>query len=228
MVEVPRLPLREFFKLFKPTYVLGTTYTVSLAFFEGLVYPEISRENLRRCLILCDKTGFQRATVESSALRSAGREYMAACAPVRHSFHPKVWIMIGDGKAAVLAGSGNLTQSGFMDNAELFDVVQLNAGGPHRTVAEDTAAFVKGLQSLWTEVDARRLLSIEALDDMRNALEALANRMPADGDPSLRLLTNFGGPLAEQFTDYFHGGTLQIASPYFGGSTEGVELLRDE
>ena len=81
MAEVPQIPLKEFLKLFAPTYVLGTTYTISLAFFEALVFPEISRKNLRRCLILCDKVGFQRATVESSALRSAGREYMAICAP---------------------------------------------------------------------------------------------------------------------------------------------------
>lgn len=113
MADVPQLALKEFFKVFAPTHVLGTTYTVSLAFFEGLIFPEIKRTNLRRCLLLCDKVGFRRATVESSALRSVGREYMAVCAPTRYSFHPKVWLMIGDGKAAILVGSGNLTQSGF-------------------------------------------------------------------------------------------------------------------
>lgn len=81
MADVPQIALKEFFKLFAPTYVLGTTYTLSLAFFERLVYPEIKRSQLRRFLIRCDNLGFQRATIESSALRSVGREYMATCAP---------------------------------------------------------------------------------------------------------------------------------------------------
>ena len=165
MADVPQLPLKEFFKLFAPTYVLGTTYTISLAFFEGLVFPEIKRANLERCLILCDKIGFRRATVEASALKSAGREYMAVCAPSRHSFHPKVWLMIGDGRAAVLVGSGNLTQSGFMDNAELFDVVEFEVGGRCRTVAEDVVRFLAGLRALWNGVDSRRLLAIEAIEE---------------------------------------------------------------
>src|SRR5580700_626627 len=134
MAAVPQLPLSEFFRTFSPTYVLGTTYTVSLAFFEGLVFPEINRNQLRRCLLLCDRVGFQRALVEASALRLVGREYMAVCAPTPHSFHPKIWLLIGEDEAALLVGSGNLTQSGFMTNLELFDAVRLTKDGPHGTL----------------------------------------------------------------------------------------------
>jgi hypothetical protein len=130
MATVPRLPLSEFFRTFSPTYVLGTTYTISLAFFEGLVFPEIDRTQLRQCLLVCDRVGFQRALVEARALRAVGREYMAVCAPTPHSFHPKVWLMIGEKEAALLVGSGNLTQSGFMTNLELFDAVLLD----HRAI----------------------------------------------------------------------------------------------
>ena len=228
MADVPQLPLKEFFKLFAPTYVLGTTYTVSLAFFEGLIYPEIKRTHLRRCLLLCDKLGFQRATVESSALRAVGREYMAVCAPTRHSFHPKVWLMIGDGKAALLVGSGNLTQSGFMNNCELFDVVEFEEKGPHKAVATDVIAFLTGLRSLWSGVDSHRLLAIETLDEMQRQLEHLADRMPDEADPSFRFLSNFSAPLVEQFGEFFVGGTLHVAAPYFGGATDGVELLQSE
>lgn len=228
MADVPQLPLKDFFKLFAPTYVLGTTYTVSLAFFEGLIYPEIKRTHLRRCLLLCDKLGFQRATLESSALRAVGREYMAVCAPTRHSFHPKVWLMIGDGKAALLVGSGNLTQSGFMDNCELFDVVELEEKGPHKAVATDVVTFLTGLRSLWSGVDSRRLLAIETLDEMRRHLQHLADRMPNEADSSVRFLSNFSAPLVEQFGEFFVGGELHVAAPYFGGATDGVHLLQSE
>jgi hypothetical protein len=94
MSDIPCTPLSEFFRVLAPTYVLGTTYTISLAFFEGLVFPAIRRANLRRCLLLCDRIGFHRAFIEATALRSVSREYMTACAPARHSFHPKVWLSL--------------------------------------------------------------------------------------------------------------------------------------
>lgn len=228
MADVPQLPLKEFFKLFAPTYVLGTTYTASLAFFEGVVFPEIKRAQLRRCLILCDKVGFQRATVEASALRSVGRDYMAVCPPIRHAFHPKVWLLLGEGKAAVLVGSGNLTQSGFMDNAEIFEVMQFSEDGPHRAVVEDLVRFVAGLRSMWTGPDSRRLLAVEVLEEMRRELNALAVRMPDDPSPEVRFLSNFERPLVDQLGDVFLGGTLRVAAPYFGGSTAGVKLLQDK
>jgi len=228
MADVPQIPLKEFFKLFAPTHVLGTTYTISLAFFEGLIYPEIKRTNLRRCLLLCDKLGFHRATVESSALRSVGREYMAICAPTQHSFHPKVWLMIGDGKAALLVGSGNLTQSGFMDNNELFDVVEFKEGGPFQTVAKDVASFLAGLRALWPGVDARRLLAIETLEEMQRELEDLARKMPDETDSDVRFLSNFNSPLVEQFGDFFLGGSIRVAAPYFGGGTNGLQILQEQ
>jgi hypothetical protein len=102
-------------------------------FFEGLVFREIDQSLLQRCLLLCDRVGFRRALVEASALRFVGREYMAVCAPTPHSFHPKVWLLISEDEAALLVGSGNLAQSGFMTNQELFDAVRLGKGGPRRT-----------------------------------------------------------------------------------------------
>lgn len=228
MADVPQLPLKEFFKLFAPTYILGTTYTISLAFFEGLVFPEIKRDNLRSCLVLCDKLGFQRATVELSALRSVGREYMAICVPAQHSFHPKVWLMIGKGKAALLVGSGNLTQSGFMDNDELFDVVELIEGGPSQNIAKDIVSFLTGLRSFWPGVSPRRFLAIEILDEMQLAIEGLAGNMPNEEDPDVRFLSNFNGPLVAQFRNYFFGGTIRVAAPYFGGGTGGIRILQEK
>jgi hypothetical protein len=47
--------LSEFFKsVKKPKYILGTTYTLSLAFFESVVFPHIDRSRLRSCILVCD------------------------------------------------------------------------------------------------------------------------------------------------------------------------------
>lgn len=222
----PPTPLSEFFRLFKPTYVLGTTYTLSLAFFESQVWPLIDRSALRYCLILADSHGFRSSLVEATALRGVGRDYLAACVPVTGTaaFHPKVWVLVAEDAMAVLAGSGNLTRSGFLDNAELFDAVHLRAGGPHRAVAEGVLAFLDGLRGHWPGGGEGRLVT-ETVTQVRSAVAAVAATMPVDPNPTVRFLSSYQGPLVEQLAGPLGGGTLYAAAPYFGGSTAGVEDL---
>jgi hypothetical protein len=152
---------------------------------------------------------------------------MAVCMPCTGSFHPKVWVLVEEDKAALLVGSGNLTQSGFMGNVELFDGLLLEEGGPNRAVAEDLSNFLSGLRSLWAGTGDERLLAVETLSEMQEATNALARRMPEDPSPTLRFLSNFEGPLVRQFSEFFDpGGTLHVAAPYFGGSPAGVSTLR--
>lgn len=64
----------------KPKYILGTTYTLSLAFFESIVFPCLERTSLKSCLIIADSFGYGRALEEAPALQGAGQDYMvAAC-----------------------------------------------------------------------------------------------------------------------------------------------------
>ena len=70
----------------KPRYVLGTTYTLSLAFFESVVFPFIDRSNLKSCLILCDMDGFQRALTEAAALQSTAQDYIGPSIPRSGAF----------------------------------------------------------------------------------------------------------------------------------------------
>jgi hypothetical protein len=209
---------------------LGTTYTVSLAFFEGLVLPEISRERLRRCLILCDPIGFQQSLMEASALRGAGRDYMAVSVPAQHAFHPKVWLMVSPEEVALLVGSGNLTQCGFMTNAELFDGVFLSANRSNLVLVADILRFLDGLQTFWESEDRAELLVVESLREIRNAVAQFGTSTAAASHEhtDVRFITSFGGHLVEQVRDYFEGGTLRVAAPYFGGSVSGLRTLKEK
>lgn len=83
-IEISSIKLSEFFKLFKPTHILGTTYTISLMFFGSVIWPIINKSKLERCLLICDKTGFKRSAFEVIGLREAGINYMVV--PATHSF----------------------------------------------------------------------------------------------------------------------------------------------
>lgn len=228
VAKIPRAKLSTFFRCFEPEYILGTTYTVSLAFFESVVFPKIDRRELRKCLVLCDQVGFQRSIVEATALRSAAREYIVATAPAQHRFHPKCWLMLRSTELALLVGSGNLTQSGFVDNVELFDAVVLKTDGPGRPFVDQIRAFVVGLRGLWKNTVAS-VLATETLDEITAALTKFAATVTEDGnDGSVQFLSSFDGPFPVQVRAIAGRATkVAAAAPYFGGSIAGASYLRD-
>jgi hypothetical protein len=230
MASIPKLKLSEFFRYLKPTHVLGTTYKVSLVFFEGLVLPQINQERLHRCLILCDPVGFQQSLMEASALRRVTSDYMAVCVPASHAFHAKVWLMVNPEEVALLVGSGNLTQNGFMTNAELFDGVYLSENGTNQILITDILRFLDGLRSFWEGQERADLLVLETLREVRDAVAqfGLSTAAAPQVYSDARFLTTFGGALLEQLRAYFEGGTLRVAAPYFGGSVSGVRSLQAE
>jgi hypothetical protein len=116
-----------------------------------------------------------------------------------------------------------------MDNAELFDTVILRKGGHHRKVLGDIIIFLSGLRGLWPEQEAERLLPVQTLREMEEALMGFAPEMPEEQDSELRFLTSFHGPLCLQFQGYFaEAGTLHVAAPYFGCSTAGLASLKSQ
>lgn len=226
MATIPRIGLERFFRLFAPEYVLGTTYTVSPAFFEAVVLPCIDRSQLRKCLVLCDQVGFRRATSEASALRAASREYILAVAPTERAFHPKLWLMLRPGQLAILVGSGNLTHPGFVDNTELFEAVEVRAGGTGRSLVESASRFVAGLKGLWGDTPRRSLLVVDTLVEIEEQISEIAGTLSDEPLGGVRLLTSFDGPFLDAFRAIGRAGDLYIVSPYFGGSVAGIVAIQ--
>ena len=209
----------------KPKYVLGTTYTLSLAFFESVVFPFIDRSKLKSCLILCDAVGYQRALTEAAALQGAAQDYIVVPAPVSGSFHPKVWLIVGEGEAALLVGSGNLTQAGFMTNAELFDLIHLTAReAPPAELLASIRSFIKGLAAMWPPEDAEHLLCVETLLQIEQALSEFHPATSPDATAP-RFLHSLQGPLIQQMPPAPGARDLYVAAPFFGNSLQGLNLL---
>ena len=224
MKIIESVELRDVLKLVaKPRYILGTTYTLSLAFFESAIFPEFKREQLKSCLIICDSLGYHNALTESAALQGAAQDYMVVRAPIPGSFHPKVWLVVGETEAVLLTGSGNLTQAGFMTNAELFDALHFTADNPPSVeLLADVRSFVTGLAGMWRSEDHHELLCVETLTQIEQALAAVpvaANHEPG----AIRFLHSFQGTLIEQMPAAADVKELYIAAPYFG--LNGVDVI---
>lgn len=222
-----KVKLSSFFSSLKPKYLLGTTYTLSLTFFESVVWPTIPKGNLDNCLILCDHLGYRRAMSEAGTLRDIGARYFVVPISAQGKFHPKVWIAANDEKVCLLVGSGNLTQSGFIDNVELFWMTQFDRKEPAGIITEDVRLFLGSLEAL---IDN----GIPSSDLAQGLIRSIRGLIPNwDGTNSLpRLLTSFHQDpetgkhnLPKEMQPYGAGGRLYIASPYFGGNLSGYELL---
>jgi hypothetical protein len=226
MQAIESVKLREVLKLVsKPRYILGTTYTLSLAFFESAIFQEFSRERLKSCLIISDSLGYHNALTEAAALQGAAQDYMVVRAPISGSFHPKVWLVVGDTEAALLTGSGNLTQAGFMTNAELFDALHFTPDNPPTAeLLADLRSFITGLAGMWRPEDHQELLCVETLTQIEQVLASLP--VATTHEPNgVRFLHSFQGPLLEQMPAALDAKDLYVAAPYFGDSLEGVGLL---
>jgi len=222
-----KIKLKEFFASLKPKYLLGTTYTISLTFLESVIWPTIPKNNLDNCLILCDNLGYRRAMSEAGALHDIGARYFVLPVTADGAFHPKVWIAANEETVALLVGSGNLTQSGFMDNVELFWSTKFDLQQPSGVICEDLRIFLDGLVSL---IDPNLPASSLAKNHIQN-IQAL---LPAwDNNFSLpRFFSSFQysgkqQSLPKEISSYGTTGKLYVASPYFGGNLEGYRLLLD-
>lgn len=221
-----KVKLSEFFKSLKPKYLLGTTYTLSLTFFESVVWPTIPKGNLDNCLILCDILGYRRAMSEAGTLRDIGARYFVVPIAAKGKFHPKVWIAANDEKIALLVGSGNLTQSGFINNVELFWTTQFDRHQVAGAISEDIRDFLSGLKSL---VD----LNLPSNYLARNLIQSLHDLIPDwDGDSSCpRLFSSFQYSSAQkslptEISQYGTKGNLYVASPILEGISKDTNCLK--
>lgn len=208
----------------KPTHILGTTYTLSLAFFESEIFPIFNKSNLKSCTIIADRKGYFNSLREGSALLEAGEGYLITSVPNSiRTFHPKVWLVVSEDELLLLVGSGNLTQSGFMTNAEVFDEYYCTKDTGSSEIISDILGFLSGLESMWEDSDGKRILCVEFLKEIKESVEVFANLKSSSAD--MRFLHTFDGPLLDQLPELSDPVRLYISSPFFGRSSKGIELF---
>lgn len=106
---------------------LITTFNAHLPFYEELVLRKLVGAGCRHNVVIMDKKQCAASwSNESSRPRLAGQAYTLLPIGVPGAFHPKICILVGPKKAAVLIGSHNLTLSGFGYNHEITNFVEID------------------------------------------------------------------------------------------------------
>lgn len=225
MSVIHKRKLSAFFKSFPPRFLLGTTYTASPVFFETSILTKIDRKNLEGAVVLCDKKGFQMSAQEVGALRAASSSYSLIYPSHSGAFHPKVWIMATDDRVAVLCGSGNMTQSGFMDNVELFDSFELLKDGSEQQLAGELLTFVQGLLEMWDVNIRSERPGLKVIQSLITLINKIKDSNTPNNNRTVSFLSSFAGEFPSQLAEKIDCQELKIASPYFGGKLKGVTQL---
>jgi hypothetical protein len=200
--------------------VAFTTYSLSLAFFEGVILDRLIRGGARHASILSDPEGI-RAALQEQGARGAGRDYeLEPVACIRGVFHPKLSVFAAQEDCHLVLGSGNLTFGGWGGNFEQFEHL-------HPSFAADAFDDAADFFEFLAISDEVRIGSADKLQPIADELRRAAVGRNRDG--GVRILSSLVGPLIDQIVDLASelGGAqgLAVVSPYFDAKGKGVELL---
>lgn len=131
---------------------LITTFNATLPFYEEVVLRKLVGAGCRHNVVLMDQRQCAAAwDSEASRPRLAGYGYTLLPIGVSGAFHPKVCILVGPKKAAILIGSHNLTLSGFGYNREISNWIDIN--GAKDTEGASILRAVWGMVREWIELE---------------------------------------------------------------------------
>jgi hypothetical protein len=194
--------------------VLLLSFNANLGFFERFA---LAAARARQALVtVVGDAGF--VSADPMLVRYAGTTYLDGRALCRRggAFHPKLVAVTGERSATVAVGSGNLTLSGWHENAELWTVLRGDADGAPTTLRQ-LATWLRGLPQ-----QVRFSAGVEAaLGRVADALD----RLPAS-DPGPQLVSSLERPILDQLP----GGlvdTLTVATPFLDQHAHAIDALAD-
>jgi hypothetical protein len=194
--------------------VLVLTYTSTLEYFERFALAE-ARALGALVTVISDATMVHADPV---VVRRAGTQYLDARALCpRGAFHPKLFVIVGDGQARIAIGSGNLTIAGWNANAEVWTVLRADEDGGPQTIRQ-IARFLRDLAG------SSVALGPGATPALARVAERL-DELPAD-EPGPTLLHSLHQPIAEQLPE----GPVEdlvLYAPFHDTALAGTQALLD-
>lgn len=130
---------------------LITTYNAYLPFYEDVVLRKLINQGVRHNILLMDSRQFSQS-INHHPPRLAGKHYSLLPVSSNGVFHPKVIILVGKSRGALLVGSHNMTLSGFGYNRELTNLISVKNQDDQEGIALINSAW-KQIQG-WIDSDS--------------------------------------------------------------------------
>ncbi|HPQ45171.1 MAG TPA: hypothetical protein PKZ42_13195 [Syntrophales bacterium] len=148
---------------------LITTFNAYLPFYEDVVLRKLVASGVRHNVLLMD-AGQCTESLNNHPPRFAGRHYSLVPMYSKGAFHPKIILLVGKKKGALLIGSHNMTLAGFGFNREITNLILLES-------LEDNES-IRLIGSAWHQIQgwvAEQPIQLpKQLSEMVNKIEAFA------------------------------------------------------
>lgn len=163
-----------------------TTYNATLPFYEEVVLRRLVAAGCRQNIVLMDRRQCAMSWQSPAARpRRAGSDYSLLPVTAPAAFHPKVCLLVGKRKAAVLVGSHNLTLSGYAYNREITNWIQVEDQGDAEGVALVAKAWY--LLQAWIDGERQRVPAVlfDAVRSVANVCDAWTRSLDGSGTSTL-------------------------------------------
>lgn len=202
---------------------LFTSYSIDFIFFEKMIMRHLLEKDCTYVGLVVDQNCLQES-IQKPNIKELGTHYMVKSIETNQAFHPKLYLLLGDKKAKLMIGSGNLTPAGFITNHEVFNVFTYNEEDSdieHQSIIQGAYQFFHSLhheqdQKLWKSI-YQKLAGYSYLFQQTNL------------NGEVQILHNHTHSIQEQLAEFLPVNirTIKCFSPYFDRSLAVLNYWKD-
>ena len=195
-----------------------TTFNFEIDFFEKAILSRLLKNSIKKVSVFVDSKELAKSV---SGIRNTlmGQRYVVNPVAMRGSYHPKMILLLGEDRARLIVGSGNLKTSGYYINNEVFDCIDYDSDHPlNRELMVHAIKFLMSSNSLTPGLDTGLLKEAEKRNYFR----------PADMCDDIRLIENTSLPILAQVRNAIGEfvRSVTIAVPYYDNGLEGLSAVQ--
>lgn len=123
-----------------------TSFNFDIAYFDSKILPKLEMNNTKNIILFIDQKEFEKS-IERINNSYIGKKYHVVPFKMNSSFHPKLFLMLGDDIAKLIIGSINQTHKGYMSNQEIFNVYEYDKDEniKNLSIIQKAVEFIKKL-----------------------------------------------------------------------------------
>ena len=190
---------------------LLTTFNFEIGFFERAVLNRLFARDIKTVSLFVDAKQLTNALKEFDIAHNGshiGKKYMVTPVKMGGSFHPKVILLLGEKKAKLIVGSGNLETFGYTSNNEVFNCVDYTPDQPK---------YLDVIVAAIDFFDAINEISYKLDNSVIKAAREYVYYHRTARNEEVSLLHNMKLPILEQVPEFIPGDveSISIAVPYY-------------
>ena len=201
-------------------YVLMTSFTFDINYFEQAILNKLIENDVRRILLFLDLKQFNSSLVKSTNFY-LGKKYSVTPIQMNGAFHPKVILFLGKEKAKVIIGSANIQPSGYVNNNEVFNSFEYSSDTEENlSLIKQTIDFFISINDNSFKIEKSIFEDIKKLSYYRKNVEI---KSPILVDSMGESVINKVLELIEEEVE-----AIDIAVPYYDKGLNALKIIKEK